>query len=330
MCIGSSASQSKSPRLENKQQVTTNLVVQSNGSKDIVCTNLFEALGVEKELELIDSNPSKEKTLVRADPDNNIQSVSTPIGVCSMRTDKYGNVMSPTVAKAIQESQAAMLLKPNSAIKPPMVTLSILAHEVTSQNLDSPDEHQGEFGQLLSSTGNDKILARGDTIHVSFVVIQADTPWHSANKGGVDLMIKGPSGELIHGFRDKTSEKYEFVAYKKGIYQFCFTNKSPYHETLEFDVQVVHYTYYDQHAKNEHFDPLLDQLSKLEAALYNIQFEQHWLEAHTARQALLNEGMSQRAITKALLESVTLVGVCFLQVFLLQRLFENKLQTVRV
>ncbi|KAH0735608.1 hypothetical protein KY285_011315 [Solanum tuberosum] len=131
----------------------------------------------------------------------------------------------------------------------------------------------------------------GDTIHVSFVVIQADTPWHSANKGGVDLMIKGPSGELIHGFRDKTSEKYEFVAYKKGIYQFCFTNKSPYHETLDFDVQVVHYTYYDQHAKNEHFDPLLDQLSKLEAALYNIQFEQHWLEAHTARQALLNEGL---------------------------------------
>ncbi|KAH0749312.1 hypothetical protein KY290_028544 [Solanum tuberosum] len=118
------------------------------------------ALGVEKELELIDSNPSKEKTLVRADPDNNIQSVSTPIGVCSMWTDKYGNVMSPTVAKAIQESQAAMLLKPNSAIKTPMVTLSILAHEVTSQNLDSLDEHQGEFGQLLSSTGNDKILAK--------------------------------------------------------------------------------------------------------------------------------------------------------------------------
>ncbi|KAH0634461.1 hypothetical protein KY290_037873 [Solanum tuberosum] len=109
--------------------------------EDIVCTNPFEALGVEKELELIDSNPSKEKTLVRVDPNNNIQSVSTSIGVCSMRTDKYGNVMSPTVAKAIQESQAAMLLKPNSTINPSMVTLSRLAHEVTSQNLDSPDEH---------------------------------------------------------------------------------------------------------------------------------------------------------------------------------------------
>ncbi|MCD7462796.1 Transmembrane emp24 domain-containing protein 2 [Datura stramonium] len=170
----------------------------------------------------------------------------------------------------------------------------------------------------------------GDTIHVSFVVIQTDTPWHSANEGSVDLMIKGPSGEQIHGFKDKTSEKYEFVAYKKGIYQFCFTNKSPYPETLDFDVQVVHYTYHDQHVKNEHFDPLLDHISKLEAALYNIQFEQHWLEAQTDRQASLNEGMSQRAITKALLESLTLVGVSFLQVFLLQRLFEKKLKTVRV
>lgn len=48
MCIGSSASRSKSPRLENKQQLTTNLVVQSNEPKDIVCINPFEALEVEK------------------------------------------------------------------------------------------------------------------------------------------------------------------------------------------------------------------------------------------------------------------------------------------
>ncbi|KAK4708204.1 hypothetical protein R3W88_029129 [Solanum pinnatisectum] len=73
---------------------------------------LHEAIQVEKELELIDSNPLKEKTLVRADPDSNIQSVSTPIGVCSMRTEKDDNVMSPTVAKAIQESQLACYSSP--------------------------------------------------------------------------------------------------------------------------------------------------------------------------------------------------------------------------
>ena len=31
---------------------------------------------------------------------------------------------------------------------------------------------------------------------------------------------------------------------------------------------------------------MLEQISKLEEALYNIQFEQHWLEAQTERQAI--------------------------------------------
>lgn len=36
----------------------------------------------------------------------------------------------------------------------------------------------------------------------------------------------------------------------------------------------------------EHFKPVLEQISKLEEALYNIQFEQDWLEAQTDRQAI--------------------------------------------
>ncbi|KAK9148524.1 hypothetical protein Scep_007281 [Stephania cephalantha] len=53
----------------------------------------------------------------------------------------------------------------------------------------------------------------------------------------------------------------------------------------EFDVQVNHFTHQDQHAKDEHVNPLLEHIAKLEDALYNIQFEQHWLEAQTDRQA---------------------------------------------
>lgn len=142
--------------------------------------------------------------------------------------------------------------------------------------------------------------------------------------------MKGPSGEQLHDFRDKTSEKFEFVAHNKGLHQFCFTNKSPYHETVDFDVHVGHFTYFDQHAKDEHFTPLLEQISKLEEALYNIQFEQHWLEAQTDRQAIVNEEMSKRAIHKAMLESAALVGASLLQFHLLKRLFERKLGTSRV
>ncbi|KAL3502573.1 hypothetical protein ACH5RR_037022 [Cinchona calisaya] len=169
----------------------------------------------------------------------------------------------------------------------------------------------------------------GDTIHTSFVVIKADAPWHYG-EGGVDLVIKGPSGEQIQDFHDKTSEKFEFMAPKKGVYHFCFANKSPYHETIDFDVHVGHFTYYDQHAKDEHFNPLLEQISKLEEALYNIQFEQHWLEAQTDRQAIVNENMSRRAVQKAFFESAALIGASVLQVYLLQRLFERKLGTSRV
>lgn len=169
----------------------------------------------------------------------------------------------------------------------------------------------------------------GDTVHLSFVVIKVDGAWHYT-QDGVDLVVKGPSGEQVQDFRDKTSEKFEFVAQNKGLHHFCFTNKSPYHETVDFDIHVSHFSYYDQHAKDEHFNPLLEQISKLEEALYNIQFEQHWLEAQTERQAIVNDAMSKRAVHKAFFESAALVGASILQVYLLRRLFERKLGMSRV
>ncbi|KAM0063101.1 putative transmembrane emp24 domain-containing protein [Helianthus debilis subsp. tardiflorus] len=170
----------------------------------------------------------------------------------------------------------------------------------------------------------------GDTVYVSFVVIKAESPWHFA-EDGVDLVIKGPTGEHVYDIHDKTSQKYEFIAQKKGLYHFCFTNKSPYHETIDFDVQVGHFAYQnEQHAKDEHFKPLFEQIAKLEEALYNIQFEQHWLQAENDRQAVVNEKMGKRAVHKALIESAALIGASVLQVYLLQRLFERKLGITRV
>ncbi|GAA0147449.1 vesicle coat protein [Lithospermum erythrorhizon] len=169
----------------------------------------------------------------------------------------------------------------------------------------------------------------GDIVHYSFVVIKVDGSWHY-NEDGVDLLVKGPSGEQIHDYHDRTSEKTEFVAHHEGIYRFCFTNKSPYHETIDFDVHAGHFTYHEEHAKDEHFKPLYEHIGKLEEALYNIQFEQHWLEAQTDRQSLVSEGMSKRAIHKAFFESAALIGASVLQVFLLRRLFERKLGMSRV
>lgn len=36
----------------------------------------------------------------------------------------------------------------------------------------------------------------------------------------------------------------------------------------------------------EHFSPLLEPVARLEEALYDVQFDQHWLDARTDSQAL--------------------------------------------
>ncbi|GAB2236258.1 hypothetical protein Droror1_Dr00027998 [Drosera rotundifolia] len=100
-------------------------------------------------------------------------------------------------------------------------------------------------------------------------------------------------------------------------------------ETIDFDVLVCHFSYYEEHAKDEHVKPIMEQIEKLGEALYNFQFEHHWLEAQTDRQSIINEGMSKRALHKALFESAALVAASVVQVFLLKRLFERKLSMSR-
>ncbi|BBN16788.1 hypothetical protein MPTK1_7g09280 [Marchantia polymorpha subsp. ruderalis] len=163
-----------------------------------------------------------------------------------------------------------------------------------------------------------------DNVDVSFVVIKADNPW-SFNRLGVDLTVEAPNGRLLYNGHQKEDDKFEFEAPVRGFYRFCFSNISPMHETIDFDVHIGHITSREELAKPEDFDPLLHQISVIEEALYGVRFEQHWLQAQTDHQAIMNEAMSRRVIYKALLESAALVACSFLQVFLLQRLFERKL-----
>ncbi|CAN0912203.1 Transmembrane emp24 domain-containing protein p24beta2 [Linum grandiflorum] len=164
---------------------------------------------------------------------------------------------------------------------------------------------------------------QADTFHVSFVVIKSDSIW-DYTIDGVDFNITAPPGNLVIEMKDKTSEKYEFVVYYRGPYRFCFKNKSPYHETIDFDIHISHFMFHDEHARNEHFWPLMEELTKLEESLYNIQFEQHWLEAQTDRQTRVNYDLNRKATQKAIVESAALVGSSCLQFYLLRRLFDRK------
>ncbi|GAU13525.1 hypothetical protein TSUD_128220, partial [Trifolium subterraneum] len=128
-----------------------------------------------------------------------------------------------------------------------------------------------------------------DTVHASFVVLSTtDSTWPLSQEG-LDVTVKGPSGDQVRDFHGKVSEKFDFVARTRGPYRFCFTNKSPYREKIDFDVHSNHFSTFDQHAQD------------------------------------VNNAMSSRAIHKALLESAALIGASTLQVYLLRRLFERKL-----
>ena len=64
------------------------------------------------------------------------------------------------------------------------------------------------------------------------------------------IQIKGPTGDQVGDSRGKTSDMLEFTVQHQGIHRFCFINKSPYSETIDFDVHVNHFAYAEQHAKD--------------------------------------------------------------------------------
>jgi protein ERP2 len=52
--------------------------------------------------------------------------------------------------------------------------------------------------------------------------------------------VEGPSGHQVQNIKQKTEEKFEFVAERRGLYKFCFFNLGSIHETVDFDVHIGH------------------------------------------------------------------------------------------
>lgn len=164
-----------------------------------------------------------------------------------------------------------------------------------------------------------------DRVYASFVIIKHDNPW-SFSRLGVDVNVDGPDGQHYYTASKKESDKFDFIALRRGYYKFCFVNRSPMHETVDFDVYVGHPPKKEENlAKEEHFLPVMEQLRRLEQAVYSVRFEQHWLAAQTAHQGIVNAAMSKRVMYKAVLESLAVIGASLLQVYLLKLLFERKL-----
>lgn len=173
----------------------------------------------------------------------------------------------------------------------------------------------------------------GAMIHGSFVVVSSDNGWPSSfEKAGVDLVVEAPVGYHVYAARERTEDKFTFVAVRKGDYKFCFTNHSPIHESIAFEVYSGHHVspHHEEVAKDEHFDPLMEHVQELEDTLMNVFYECRWLFAQAERQAELSKITSRRLVMKAFLQSFALIGASTLQVYLLRRLFEKKLKQSRV
>ncbi|WMV45041.1 hypothetical protein MTR67_038426 [Solanum verrucosum] len=192
---GTSSKENWNMVIRRKTSSNVSVSSQSNSSNDLLCSNSFDAF-------LKD-------------------------------TSKDGIVMAPTlhisnpeVNKIIQECEAAMTLKSNLAIKPPIVTLNTLAHKVPIQSLESFGKLQVEFGQLILSKGNDKDLMKGLEGEIRVILTKRSMKL-STHPGEVAL----PGGKMDEEDLDDSvtalREAKEEIGLKSSLVQ-VITNLEPF------------------------------------------------------------------------------------------------------
>ncbi|CAM6051846.1 unnamed protein product [Sphagnum compactum] len=120
--------------------------------------------------------------------------------------------------------------------------------------------------------------------------------------------------------RHVMGEQFNFTAMKKGLYKFCFYNRSWQQETVNLHVHIGPMLPKQQPIRTEHTIPVMELIHRLKKALDKVQFAQQLLHAQTAQQVLITHGMSKHVLHKAVIELVALIGCNILQVFLLQHL----------
>lgn len=164
----------------------------------------------------------------------------------------------------------------------------------------------------------------GDIVHGNFVVVSADS-WGDWEHNGVDLVVEDPDGYKTYSTEGQTKGKFDFMSMRDGDYRFCFTNKSPVYESVALEVFVGHQVKADDVAKDEHITPIQEKLSGLSNSVTSIAYEAKWFHAQSKRQNELAKVTTRKLVTKTVIQSLSLLGCGFLQVYLLRRLFEKKM-----
>eukprot|EP00850_Spirogloea_muscicola_P014988 SM000111S18811 [mRNA] locus=s111:446054:447495:+ [translate_table: standard] len=175
-----------------------------------------------------------------------------------------------------------------------------------------------------------EVEAEGDIVHGTVVVVRPEHSWQGNFPSGVDISVEAPAGYHVYSAHQKTEDTFTFVAARRGLYKFCFTNTAPHHETIAFELHVGHIPDKENVAKDEHFNPLLNNVAMLQTKVFHVQADQRWLHFQTARQEQVNKALNRRVLWKAIGQAIALVSVNILQVYLLRGLFEKRLKHARV
>jgi len=143
----------------------------------------------------------------------------------------------------------------------------------------------------------------------------------------IDYEVKDPTGDqILDGQRERQGD-FVFTANKIGEYSFCFENDmSSFTEKLvDFDIMVESEPRREAPARagqiSDHTSPLEESIYKLKSMLATVERTQKFFHTRENRGFSLVKSTQNKLFWYAVLESLAIVSMAVLQVYILQNFF---------
>lgn len=145
----------------------------------------------------------------------------------------------------------------------------------------------------------------------------------------IDYNVKGPRDDSIISGEHERQGDYIFTANDAGEYEFCFSNDmSTFVEKLiDFEILLEHEARPTQEGKDtqpEQLTQMEESLLKISGSLTHIARTQKYFRTRENRNSATVSSTEERIFWCALLESVAMVAMACLQVFVVKGFFHVK------
>ncbi|KAH7886642.1 emp24/gp25L/p24 family/GOLD-domain-containing protein [Phlebopus sp. FC_14] len=143
----------------------------------------------------------------------------------------------------------------------------------------------------------------------------------------IDFDIKDPNEKLLLDGKRERSGDYVFTANTVGEYAFCFENdmSTLTDKLLDFDIMVESEPRREVAAKpgqvSDHTSPLEESVYRLNSLLMNIKRTQRYFHTRETRGFSLVKSTQNRLFWYGVCESLGVVSMAVLQVYILQTFF---------